>query len=301
MFTLKTALIIPTRNRPQNLYSTLKYFVKNKINFKKIIVIDSSDMSLKKEISSICRKFKVDLFFSKPSTSGQRNLGLKKINKSKIEFVMFLDDDLKFYKNSFMAMDLNIKKYKKKYIGFSFNNNKLNKKKALLEIMKESKFIEKIGLYSSKGGQVLDSGWQTKIKNLSKNLETQWLPTSATIYKKKNIKGNYFDTSFGIYSYLEDLDFSIQLNLQKNNVFLVVSNAKFAHLKEIARTSFSFGYYEFINRYKIVKKFQFSKLSFFLMASVKIVLTTISVMVNYKNIFKLLGNIVAFFICAISL
>ena len=79
MFTLKTALIIPTRNRPQHLYSTLKHFVQNKIKFKKIMVIDSSDMSLKKEISSICRKFRVDLFFSKPSTSGQRNLGLKKI------------------------------------------------------------------------------------------------------------------------------------------------------------------------------------------------------------------------------
>ena len=77
------------------------------------------------------------------------------------------------------------KKYKKKYIGFAFNNTKLNKKKSLLEIMKVSKFIEKIGLYSSTGGQVLDSGWQTKIENLSKNLETQWLPTSATIFKKK--------------------------------------------------------------------------------------------------------------------
>ena len=93
----------------------------------------------------------------------------------------------------------------------------------------------------------------------------------------------------------------MQLNPKKNNTFLVVSNAKFVHLKEIARTSFSFGYYELVNRYKIVKKFQFRKLSFFLMASVKIILTAFSVIFNYKNIFKLLGNIVAFFICVISL
>jgi glycosyltransferase involved in cell wall biosynthesis len=299
MFTTKTGLIIPTRNRPNNLYSTLKYLRTNKINFFKIVVVDSSDKILKKNILNICNEFKVSIFFSKPSTSGQRNLGLKKLSGNKLQFVMFLDDDLKFYKNSFKVMDLNIKKNKEKYIGFVFNNTQLNEKKSFLERIKVSKFVESIGFYSSRPGRVLDNGWQTKISNLKKNLDSQWAPTAAIVLKKNILKGKNFEKSFGNYSYLEDLDFSLQLNHKRNNLFLVVSNARFVHLKEIARTSFVFGYYEFANRYKIVKKFHLSKLQFFLMAVVKMFLTVFSIVVNYKNIFKLMGNVVGIIACAL--
>jgi glycosyltransferase involved in cell wall biosynthesis len=111
MFTIRTGLIIPTRNRPKNLYFTLRYLKINKINFFKIIVVDSSDNNLRIEIKTICNKFNVELYFSKPSTSQQRNLGLEKLMSNKLEYIMFLDDDLKFYKNSFKSMDSNIKKY----------------------------------------------------------------------------------------------------------------------------------------------------------------------------------------------
>ena len=127
MFTIKTGLIIPTRNRPKELYSTLQFLLKNKIKFFKTIVIDSSDKNLKKEIIDISNKFKVKLYFSSPSTSKQRNIGLRKLLKSKIEFIMFLDDDLKFNKNSFNIMNSHINKYKYKYRGFSFSNLNLQK------------------------------------------------------------------------------------------------------------------------------------------------------------------------------
>jgi len=299
MFTQYTGLIIPTRNRPANLFSTLQYFSKNKIKFLKIIVVDSSDKNLKKIIINICSKFKVNLFFTKPSTSQQRNFGLKKLNKYKLKFIMFLDDDLQFYRDSFKIMNLNIKKYNKKFIGFSFNNTKLKNKKSFFEKIKISKFIEKLGLYSPINGKVLDNGWQTKIENLNKNLESQWLPTSTSVFKKKIILGKYFNKTFGSYSYLEDLDFSLQLNPERKNLFLVVSNAKFIHTKEVIRTSFVFGYYEFINRFKIVKKFKLKKKLFFTMAICKIFLTFFSIPMNYRNISKLFGNIVAFICCAI--
>ena len=299
MFTQNTGLIIPTRNRPSNLFSTLQYFSENKIKFFKTIVIDSSNENFKKEIVTICNKFNVNLFFSKPSTSQQRNLGLKKFRKEKVKFIMFLDDDLKFYKNSFKIMNLYIKKYNNNYTGFCFNHIHRIKKKSLFEKIKTSKFIEKLGLYSSDNGRVLDSGWQTKIQNLNFFLKSQWLPTSSSIFKKKTLNGKYFQKSFGAYSYLEDLDFSLQLNPSRKFCFLVVSGAKFSHTKEIIRTSFGFGYYEFVNRYKIVKKFHLKKTSFYVMAIFKIILTIFSILMNYKNIFKLLGNIIAIISCLI--
>jgi hypothetical protein len=298
MFTSKTGLIIPTRNRPKELYSTLDFFLKKKIKFFKIIVVDSSDKNFKKEIINICNKFSINLCFSKPSTSKQRNIGLKKIIKKKIKFIMFLDDDLMFYKNSFKVMNSYIERYKCQYSGFSFSNNSLQKE-TLIEKVKLSNFIEKIGLYSADKGKVLNNGWQTKITNLKKNLQSQWLPTACVIYKKDFLIGKYFNESFGAYSYLEDLDFSLQINPERQNIFLVVANAKFLHLKEVIRTSFVFGYYEFLNRYKIVKKFKLKKKSFFLMASCKIILTVFSILINYKNIFKLFGNITAIILCLI--
>jgi len=300
MFTNVTGLIIPTRNRPLNLSSTLQFFFKKKINFSKIIVIDSSDKKFVVQIKNICSKFNVELYFSKPSTSQQRNIGLKKLINCKVEFIMFLDDDLKFYKNSFKIMDSYIKKYKNKYIGFCFNNYYYKKTKSLLEKIKVSKFFHKIGLYSFENGKILNNGWHTKIENIKKNTETQWLPTACSIYKKKILLGKYFDKSFGVYSYLEDLDFSLQINPSRSNIFLVVASAKFVHIKQVIRTSFVFGYYEFINRYKIVTKFHLNKNFFFVMAFLKIVLNAILIIRNYKNIFKLLGNIVGFITCSIS-
>jgi len=296
MFTSKTGLIIPTRNRPKELHSTLKFFSKRKIKFFKMFVIDSSNVNLREKIIDICNQFKVNLYFSNPSTSKQRNIGLKILIQHKIEFIMFLDDDLKFYKNSFNIMNNHIKKYKSIYSGFCFSNTSLQKK-SLLEKVKLSAFIEKIGLYSSIKGKVLENGWNTKIYNLKKNLECQWMPTSCVVFKKKLLIGKYFEESFGIYSYLEDLDFSLQINPERKNIFLIVANAKFIHLKEILRTSFSFGYYEFINRYRIVNKFNLKKKSFFLMVFCKIILTTLSITINYKNIFKLLGNFSAIVVC----
>lgn len=294
MFTNKTGLVIPTRNRPTELYSTLQFFSKKKIKFLKILIIDSSNKNLKKEIINICNRFGAHLYFSEPSTSKQRNIGLRKFINEKLEFIMFLDDDLRFYNNSFRIMNSYIGKYQKKYAGFSFNNIKLAKQ-SLLEKIKLSPYIKKIGLYSSNQGEILNNGWQTKIINLKKNLESQWMSTQCVIFRREYITDKYFDESFGVYSYLEDLDFSLQINPERNRIFLVVADAKYVHSKEIIRTSLTFGYYEFINRYKIIKKFNLKIYSFFLMVFCKTCLTFFSIFINYKNIFKVMGNIKGIF------
>jgi glycosyltransferase involved in cell wall biosynthesis len=96
MFTKHTSLVIPTRNRNNFLLKTLNQLKNFKIKFKEILVIDSSDKFDKLFFKEICNKFSVKFYRSKPSTSMQRNIGLKLRNK-KSKFVMFLDDDIIFY------------------------------------------------------------------------------------------------------------------------------------------------------------------------------------------------------------
>ena len=292
MFTNKTSLIIPTRNRVLMLNKTLKNLESLKIKFYEIIIIDSSEKKFKNNIKSISKKFKTKLYHSKPSSSYQRNIGLKNKNKN-VEYVMFLDDDIIFEKKSFMNMNEKIKQYEKKnnkILGYGFNLKQKNKKN-FLEKIKKSKLSEILCLYSKKPGIVMSSGWQTKILNFKYDTFTEWIPTGAVVFPSKNLDVK-FNENFGRYSYLEDLDFS--LNLRKNNLlgkFLVVANANFFHPNNIERIHYNFGVIEIINRFSIVQKYNLSFLHFFYMAFIKSFMTLIMSLKNIKNIIRFLGNL----------
>ena len=298
MFTKKTTLIIPTRNRPFFLRKILIQLRNFNIYFKEILIIDSSDIKFKDEILKITKSFKCKIFNTKPSTALQRNRGLIHKNKNS-KYVMFLDDDIIFNKKSFINLSKKIyihEKNKSKILGYGFNQKK-NIKKKLIEVIKKSKISKILGLYSDKPGIVMRSGWQTKILNLRRDTLTDWIPTGAVVFSSKilNIK---FNEKFGAYSYLEDLDFS--LNLRKKNQmnkFLIVANAIFFHPNDIDRTDYNFGVIEILNRFLIVKKYKLNTLHFFYMALVKSLITLLMSIKNKKNLQKFFGNIIGIYRC----
>ena len=114
-------IIIPTRNRIKKLIKTLNFLKKNFFFFKKIIIVDSSDINFKNKIKNRIKKYNLDikLINSVPSTSIQRNLGFSYAQNNK--FIMFLDDDINFYSNAFKNMHNYLKKIDNKIVGISFN------------------------------------------------------------------------------------------------------------------------------------------------------------------------------------
>ena len=78
-------ILIPTRNRSDMLYNTIKELKKNSFFFKEIIVVDSSNKFHKSKIKKFKNKmiFKIKLYDAKPSISLQRNIGLDKVIKKK--------------------------------------------------------------------------------------------------------------------------------------------------------------------------------------------------------------------------
>ena len=288
MFTKKTTLIIPTKNRLKLLTKTLNNLKNLKIKFNEILVIDSSDKNDHEKIKKISKEFSLKVFKSKPSSSIQRNIGINKMNKSN-KYFMLLDDDIIFNKNSFKNMNSTLKFNKnKKIIGFAFCQ-KHKRTNTLLEKLKNSYLSSLLGLYNQEPGRVMKSGWHTKIYKKKKNYLSDWLPTAATVYKKNYVKSR-FDSTFGAYSYLEDLDFSI--GVKKKNFFLVVSNAIFIHKNEKKRINFSFGYYELVNRCKIVKKYKLNFYHFYYISLIKIFMSFVEVFINIRSTPKFLGNIV---------
>jgi glycosyltransferase involved in cell wall biosynthesis len=298
MFTNFTSLVIPTRNRLVNLYNTLSRLKEFKLKFLEIIVVDSSD-KFTKEIRKICRIFNVKLYFSRPSSALQRNIGLSKISK-KSKYVMFLDDDIIFFKNSFSKMNYAIKKYgsiNSKIAGYGFNHIEINKYD-YISFLKKSAISRMLNLYSNHAGKVKKNGWHTKINNLKKDTFVEWLHTAATIYDLKKIKKILFDESFGRYSYLEDLDFSYRVS--SNFKLILVAQAKFLHPNNISREGLYFGELEILNRYKFVKKNNLNIKLFYLSSIIRFLISLFGLFrFNLKSISRATGNVIAISKCLI--
>ena len=280
---MRLSIIIPTKDRPYKVKRLLNQLCNNKFFFNEILVVDSSNVDNKKKLIFIIKQanLNIKLINSRSSISLQRNKGLKNMKKNN-RFFMFLDDDIIFKKSSFIEMKKFINKNEKVYIGYGFNLiSKVNY--GFLENIKRNKFIEKLGIYNTKIGKIVPSGWQTKINDVKKNQEVEWLSTQAVIYANNNKKIN-FDNFFKGYSYLEDLDYSYRMsNFGK---LIIVKKATYNHNNNIERKSFSFGQKEFINRYHFIKKNKIYTRYFFLGAVVKTILN-----LSKLQLLRVLGNI----------
>lgn len=259
---LNISIIIPTKDRNEFLKKTIKNLLKYSFFFYEIIIVDSSSKKIQKLNKEVINKTKTKIkyFISKPSISIQRNIGLKKISK-KSNYVMFLDDDIIFFKYAFRNMLSFIRK-NSHYAGIGFNLIIKQKQNFLLEKIKKNKIFTLLNIYNNKDGYVTKSGWHTKAINLKKDTEVKWLPTQAVIYNLENLKNSKFALQFGKYSYLEDLDFSY--NIAKKHKLIICHSAKYYSDNDINRDSYFFGIKEIANRYYFVKKHYLSIVYFFI-------------------------------------
>ena len=283
-------IVIPTRNRIVELTSTLNFLESNKFFFKKIVIVDSSNSENKNKIKKMVRKYNANIKVvdSKASTCIQRNVGFKFIQNNK--YIMFLDDDNIFFPDAFYKMK-NFLKNNKDFFGVAFNQV-YKEKKNILTSFKKNYIINKLGIYNLNNGGLADSGWQSRFINFKNNKIVQWLPTRAVIYKSKAVKNIRFDRKLGVYGYLEDLDFSLQL--KKGGNLMVCSDAKYTHNQSIIRPGFQFGKKELRNRYYIVKKHKLNKNLFFVTSFLRMLLTfKEGVLGNLNSFQRLAGNLVA--------
>lgn len=286
---LPLTIIIPTKDRTKLLIKTLTYLKKNIFFFNEVIIIDSTEKNkiCNKQLNNF-KQLNIKYYSSKPSTALQRNLGLKYIKKNN-KFVMFLDDDLKFYFNAFKEMKNYINKMGPEITGIGFNPIVKNNNN-ILEKIKNSRFFCKLGIYDSRPGVVTPSGWHTKIQNIQKNIYVEWLPTKACIYKIKKIQKLKFEKLLGKYSYLEDLIFSHYMS--KKGKLIINSKAKFKDLNFIKRNNFLFGIIEIKNRLIFVKKNNYKINIFFLGYLFFLFNNLLSVVSDIKNFRRFFGNLI---------
>ena len=88
MFTNKTCLIIPTKNRSEKIIQLLSRLRDLNLSFSELIIVDSSNNFHSNKVSSECEIRNIKYYKTKSSTSFQRNFGMNKMNKN-VKYVMF--------------------------------------------------------------------------------------------------------------------------------------------------------------------------------------------------------------------
>ena len=290
----KISIIIPTKDRLNFLKNTLRNLDKNNFFFNEIIIVDSSVKKINNyNLNFLSHKIKrkIKLIYSSPGTALQRNIGLKNINRGN-DYVMFLDDDIKFENKAFFKMYFFLNTIPNFVIGIGFNNN-LEIEENFLEKIKKKKFIKNLNIYSNIPGKVTQSGWQTKITKVDFNILTDWLSTQASIFNLKKIKKINFDESLGTYSYLEDLDFSYKMS--KLGKLIIYSKSIYITKNIIHRNHLSFGIKELVNRYIFVTNNKLSK-KYFLIGSFVLTFKNLAqiFLFDIKRFNRGLGNILSY-------
>jgi glycosyltransferase involved in cell wall biosynthesis len=246
----KISIVIPTVGRCDELRRTLQSLARQTRRPDQLVIVDE-----KGEGEVLAQEFPdlsiVVTTFPRGSASAKRNRGIQCVAPN-IDLIGFMDDDIVAEPEAIQEV-LAFWKTAPEEIG-GVGCNWINQPPLYAPRLKSLPIVSRLGLYDSRGGLVMRSGFQTVLGIVTENRYVQWLPSGAVVYPRHVLNGHFMDEWFGGYSYLEDLDFSYDLG--KKYKLVVVANARFSHYPSpIGRVdSYAFGKMEVANRLHFVKK-----------------------------------------------
>ena len=160
------AVIIPTKDRPVEVKRHLQSLMKQKCKLGRVIVVASGQ-----EIKDIVESFKdslpVEYYRSEPGQIRQRNVGISKLDE-RTKLVASMDDDVTYHEDAIAEMTRFWNSVPSDTAGVGFNI-------ITLSVLKHNWFRGFLGFSSAKPGQVLKSGLNTSINNVTENIQVQWL------------------------------------------------------------------------------------------------------------------------------
>ncbi len=290
----RLAVVTPTRNRPEELTRLLRNLRAQSLLPAKVVVVDGSDPAA--DCESVTRREGgcLDVHYLRhwpPSAAAQRNAGIAAVTDT-AELIALIDDDVLLEPRCFENALCQIQKQPMEYIGFGLNrmDAKVAKEYGRLKV---SRLAQRLGLYSDRMGMVMPSGWHTRFRSVSVITEVEWIPSEAAIWRTSALLSLRFDDFFERYSYLEDLDFSLEA--RRLGRMMVLPDARYEHHPASGGrgTSFWFGQIELRNRCYIVVKHRLSRSRFLLGVFIRMAMTVGEVLRGRgAALGRLAGNIV---------
>ena len=251
---IKTSVIIPTYNRPQDLTNCMQSILSQSVKPDEIIVVDDGDLPGFPLLNE-CKGAGIRCLFHKkniPGLTASRNIGVR-LSTGKIIF--FLDDDVKLFPD-YIEKILNVYELDKENIiggvgGFIANHKPLKLVHRLFRLY-EIVFL----LAGLREGRVLISGYSTDFgttgnspRHISK---VDFLSGGASSFRKKVFRETSFSEEYRGYGRSEDKDFSYQVSRKYRLV--INPDAKLFHY-----AAPKIGY----NKWKLSRDIIFGKYRFF--------------------------------------
>lgn len=292
----RLAVIVPTRNRPRELETLLANLAEQTRRPDSVTVVDSSDEDIRRDVEHVVAASRLPCTFLRhwpPSAAAQRNAGLAAVGGS-ADLVAFVDDDLTLNPEGFEVVRRQSEALGPDFVGFGFNPVEPDARRGY-GWLKNARLVEALGLYSGRVGAVTRSGWHTRMVMVDRATEVDWLSSSAVVWRSDAIRDLRFDEFFEQYSYLEDLEFSLQA--RSRGRFVILPGATFLHEPAAGgrKSRLWFGRIEVRNRYYIVRKHGLSRWRFWLGAAIRSMMTLASgIGGNRPELARLRGNLVEF-------
>lgn len=247
----KLALIVATRDRRIEIGRMLESLNAQIRRPDRVIVVDGGGDPIEDVVMGFPGLKPICLKSSKPSSAGQRNLGMLAVDED-IAYVGFLDDDIVLDPRAIEAMMAFWNTASEQVGGVALNM--ANHPPLEWRSLKTARLAENLGLYGPRKGVVMPSGFQTMIGSVRAVTRCDWLPSTAVVWRKFVFKSFRFDEWFDGYGYLEDLDFSYKVG--KSFQLLVIPDSQYRHFPAPhgRGSGFVFGCREVRNRLHFVRK-----------------------------------------------
>lgn len=247
----KTAFVVATKDRPDELRRLWRSLLAQSRLPDEVVVVDASARPSFTPEAEGGRPVLRAIRTAFASAARQRNAGLEAVGPE-ATLIGFLDDDVVLEPAAVEEMLRFWAAAGPDVAGAAFNM--VNHPPLDLSLLKRTPFAARLGLYSRRGGTVTASGFQTMIGRVEATAWTEWLPTTASIWRRRIIRGHRFDEWYSGYSYLEDLDFSYRVGRAYR--LAVVAPARYLHLPASGGRGggYAFGVREVLNRVHFVRK-----------------------------------------------
>jgi GT2 family glycosyltransferase len=249
----KIALVVPTKDRPDDLRKLLISIASQTRKPDQLIIVDGSNPDIRRVIASFP---KLDIDYVRvfpPSLSQQRNAGMQQL-KPEITLAGYLDDDIVLEPSAIAAMLEFWSGASADMGGASFNITNASPPNWV--------HLKKLFLIDSpQPGRMLPSGFPSTIGFQANDIDSDWLSGGATVWRREIINNFGYDEWFLGMGFMEDVDFSY--SVRKKYRLMVIAGARLAHYSypvKLERESL-LGTWQIVNRMYIVRKHQSRGLS----------------------------------------
>lgn len=246
MISHRIALVIPTKDRPDDLRRMLASLAAQTRRPDQVVVVDGSEPAVR-EVVDECVSLPIEYVrVFPPSLARQRNAGMQRLTRD-ITLAGYLDDDIVLEADAVLRM-LEFWERAGDDIGgaaFTITNNPQPGALSLKQMF---------SIDHAHPGRVLPSGFASSITPQTADLETEWLYGGATVWRRSVIESYPYDEWFVGTGYMEDIDFSYTVGARYR--LLVVAAARLAHYSRPVRADRQrlLGKWQIVNRMHVVRK-----------------------------------------------